>query len=137
MNIRQLQAGDRVYVTINKVFSPVERRIGKQVIFETSRSWGSRPGKSFTQCKGSLLSHTTVNNEPALELQFISLIDPNNIGVARINYFSIMSLWLYEGETNIDTVVPHHISEQRNQFPYTAYQLPPVNIYRKRINLVW
>jgi len=137
MNIRDLKAGDRVYMTINRIFAPVEKRRGKKIIFETVTPWTTGPKKSFTQCKATVLSHTTLNQEPALAIQFISIIDPTNIGVAHIAYHAIASLWLYEGETNIDTVVPQKISDARNIWPYTAYQLPPVNIYRKKIKLIW
>ena len=137
MNITDLKAGDRIYMTINKTFAPTENLIGKQVIFESTPRWTSGARKSFTQCKGTIIQHTTLKGEPALELQFVSLVNPSNTGIARIIYYSIASLWLYEGETNINTVVPKEVSEKRNEFPYAAYQLPPVNIYRKKIKLVW
>ena len=137
MKIRDLKSGDRIYLTLNRLFGPVEKRVGSQVIFETVPRWTPGARKSFTQCKGSVTKHTILNNDPALEIQFMSLINPSNTGIARIAYYAIISLWLYEGETNIDTVVSQEISDKRNEFPYAAYQLPPVNIYRKKINLVW
>jgi hypothetical protein len=137
MNIRDLKAGDRVYMTINKLFAPVEKLRGKNLIYETVAAWTSGPRKSFTQCKGTVMRHVELDGFPALEVQFISLIDPSNTGMAQISYHTLVSLWLYEGETNIDTVVPKKISDERNEWPYTAYQLPPVNIYRKKIKLVW
>ncbi len=137
MKIKDLKAGDRVYLTINRNFAPVEVRLGSEVVFETGQGWQARVGRSFTQCNGVINKHTTLRNEPALELQFTSLIDSNNTGVARIAYFTIKGLWLYQGETNIATVVPKEVSDKRNEWPYTAYQLPPVNIYRKKIQLVW
>ena len=56
MKIRDLQAGDRVYVTINKIFAPVQRKIGPEFIFESTAGWTSRNKDSFTQCRGTMMA---------------------------------------------------------------------------------
>lgn len=137
MNIKDLKAGDRILVTINKIFSPIETRSGNKTIYKTTQAWTAGPRSSFTQCKGTILGHTTLYGGPALRVSFVAIPNSNRTGEVIINYFSINSLWLYEGETNIDTVVPKEISDKRNEWPYTAYQAPPSNIYRKKIKLIW
>jgi len=138
MKITELQAGDRVYFVIDKRLKPVQRRVGKKVIFQTPIIFGGSSGRSFTQCTATVVGHTTLEGDvPALSIYFISTIDPNNQGAAQIAYYSIQRMWIFEGETNIDTVVPKAISEDRDNWPYTAYQAPPMNIYRKHVRLVW
>jgi len=137
MNIGDLKSGDRILLKVNKVFKPVPRRIGEGMVYETSTSRVSSPSVSFSECKAVVIDHTPLNNNAALKIHFISITNSSNTGIAHLNYYSILSIWLYEGETNIDTVVPEEISDARNDWPYAAYQLPPMNIYRKKVNLVW
>ena len=137
MTINDVKSGDRVLVTINKIFAPVEKIVGKAPVYQTTQAWSVGKRSTFTQCKGVVLGRGTLYEGPTLIVQFVAIPNSNRTGVVHINYFAINSLWVYEGETNINTVVPKEISDKRNEWPYTAYQLPPSNIYRKKVRLIW
>lgn len=137
MNIGDLKSGDDILLKVNGAFKPVPMRYGKKTVYETPTVQGRPRSPTFSECTATVIGHAPLNNTPALQIQFVNIVDRSVTGIAHINYFSILSIRLYEGETNIKTVVPKDISDKRDEWPYTAYQLPPSKIYRKKVNLVW
>ena len=69
-----------------------------------------------------------MNDSRVLVLQFSSRVNPSFSGIAEIDYFSIQSLYLYEGETNAATVAKGLENKQL---------APAMRIYRKKVILKW
>ena len=72
---------------------------------------------------GSVIS----NSNKVLTMNFVSTTNRNKVGTAEIDYISIKSLYLFEGETTR---------------PFADIQEPgtgrvPLQVYRTKVKVVW
>ena len=124
MYITDLKAGDEILITLTPQYPAYLTRAGKVVVYKTGKQYKKSQSIPFTEGEASVL----LNDSRVLVLQFSSRVNPSFSGIAEIDYFSIQSLYLYEGETNAATVAKGLENKQL---------APAMRIYRKKVILKW
>ena len=124
MYITELSAGDKILITLSTATPAYPTRASKDsIVYKTGKQYKRN---DITLLKGVAVVLT--NSDKVLTFRFYDFYTPAISGIAAVDYYSISSIYLYEGETNASTV-----AEGLND-PTTA---PPVDIYRKNVVLRW
>lgn len=124
MYITEISPGDQILITLASSMPAYPTREAKDsVVYRTGRRFKRN---AITFIKGTAVVLSNSNN--VLTFRFADFYNPSTSGIAAVDYQSVSSIYLYEGETNAATV-----AEGLND-PTTA---PPVNIYRKKVILRW
>lgn len=134
MYISELSTGNKIrFKLISGHFAYPELQ-NNSLVYKTSNISKQESGFYLTEGEGTILS----NNNKVISVQFNSFDSRSCHGVAELDYVAFQNIYLYEGETNSETVLPKKIIdfnlEQDLEFPHTA---PAMNIYRKKITLFW
>lgn len=124
MYVTELSSGDQILITLASSMPAYPTRETKDsVVYRTGRRFKRN---AITFIKGTAVVLSNADN--VLTFRFADFYNPSTSGIAAVDYQSVSSIYLYEGETNAATV-----AEGLND-PTTA---PPVNIYRKKVVLRW
>ena len=124
MYITELSEGDEILITLGDSTPAYPVLVGKSVIYRTGKRYARKQDVYFSEGTATVL----LNSERVLVLRFAGTINPSFSGIAEVDYQAVRSLYLYQGETNADTVAKG-ISDKT-----TA---PAMDIYRKKIVLKW
>ena len=125
MYITDLTAGDDIKISLvdsSPAYPTWDWKGG--TVWKTGRRHKNNRSLNFSEGTGHVIS----NSDKVLRIRFVDAINTVFTGIAEIDYTSISSVYLYEGETNAATVA------QGLNDPTTA---PAINIYRKRVILRW
>lgn len=124
MYITELKAGDQILIDLHKSLPAYPTRSGKVTIYRTGSQYKLGKAVSFSEGEGTVI----LNSGKVLVMNFSGRVNPSFHGVAEIDYSAVNNLYIYEGETNADTVAKGLENKQ------TA---PAMRIYRKKVVLRW
>ena len=132
-NITELKQGDDIIVTLLRSRPATPTGVGNQIIYCTSNNYKRTPHE-FTGGQAIVLA----NAGKILRIQFTSRPNANVGGVAELDYAAIQSIYIWEGESNADTVVMKRKLDFELEIPVKfPHTMPPMKIYKKKVNLIW
>tara|TARA_R110002051_G_scaffold268489_1_gene328539 strand:+ start:253 stop:636 length:384 start_codon:yes stop_codon:yes gene_type:complete len=123
--VTDLQSGDRILISLvsSSPAYPTRTNTEGSIVYKTGRKYKKH---ELTFLKGTATILSNISN--VLTFRFADFYNPTTSGIAAVDYKSISSIYLYEGETNASTVA------QGLNDPTTA---PAVDIYRNKVILRW
>lgn len=124
MYITELKAGDEILIDLHKSLPAYPTKEGNVIIYKTGSRYKKGKPVTFSEGEGTVI----LNSNKVLVFRFAGRINPSFHGVAEVDYSAIQKLYIYEGETNADTVAEGLNNKQ------TA---PAMKIYRKKVVLRW
>ena len=139
MILAEIPLGSRVRVKLKKRAYAGPQRVGNSVVYSTARHAQAplphKPkGMTFTEGVGTILE----NSNKKIKMSFIGLVNPDFSGIVEIDYFAFDSVYLWEGETNESTLTrSHKIDFNLVEEIEHKNAMPPMDIYRKEIQLIW
>jgi len=124
MTLYDLQQDDQILVELRQD-SPALRvyRKSQKNFYKTNKNLNRYESGSFLKAEGSVIS----NSNKVITMNFVATVNRNKFGTAEIDYISIRSLYLFEGETTR---------------PFADIQEPgtgrvPLKVYRTKVKVVW
>lgn len=139
MRIGELTPGSDIRVKLRSSMPAVPERVGNKVVYSTATHMGKPlPAKQnrlpFVEGHGTVLSNT----DKKIKMSFVGLVNLNFTGTAEIDYLAFDSVHLWEGETNESTLKRAHKLDFDLEIEVEFKSaVPPMKIYRKKIQLVW
>ena len=125
MYLPDVPVGSNVLLTLHSQHPAWPTREGSRVIHTTSKAvHRSRSDAPFTEGTGTVLENSNLR----LTVQFVDRTNPRFFGVARLDYHAIQLLYVYQGETNEETVYGDLVN---------ISAVPKMDIYRKKVILRW
>ena len=134
MYISELSPGDKILFKLipGKYAYPELNK--DSITYKTSNINQKLKAFYLTEGEGFIIS----NKDKRIDLRFNSFDSRTCHGIAEIDYGAFQFIYLYQGETNSETVVPKRKLdfnlEVDIEFPHTT---PTMQIYRKKIDLFW
>ena len=134
MYITELSAGDKILLKLISGKYAYPELINGEITYRTSNINQKMKASYFIEGEGFIIS----NENKKIKMSFNSFDSRSCYGIAEVDYNAFQFIYLNEGETNADTVVPKKKLdfdlEEDIEFPHTA---PAMQIYRKKIILFW
>jgi hypothetical protein len=124
MTLYDLTAGDYILIRLrgNSRAVPVYQKSQKN-LYKTDKNSNRHEPDSLLEAEGTIIS----NSNKVLTMNFVSTVNRNKTGIAEIDYISIASVYLFEGETTR---------------PFAEASEPgtgrvPLNVYRTKVKVEW
>lgn len=139
MKIGEITPGSDIRVKLRSSMPAISKRVGNKVVYSTAlhmeKPLPTKPRElPFIEGYGTVLS----NSDKKIKMSFVGLINLNFTGTAEIDYLAFDSVHLWEGETNESTLKrAHKLDFDLEVEVEFKSAIPPMKIYRKKIQLVW
>ena len=133
MNITDLENGSDIVITMLRSRPANEVYVNGNVIHRTQGHYKRTP-RSFTGGEAIVMA----NANKLLTVRFTSNTNSNFEGVAELEYDAIRDIYIWEGETNADTVVMKRKLDFKLEIPVEfPHTMPALKIYKKKVNVFW
>lgn len=124
MTLYDLAQGDEILIELRQDSTAVHvYHKSQKNLYKTDKNSVRYEKGSFVSAEGSIIS----NSDKVITMNFVDTVNMNKYGTAEIDYISIKSVYLFEGETT------QPFADTRD--PGTGRV--PLKVYRTKVKIVW